>query len=96
MTQLLTVMMYRVILASIRKAGKCPCPRCLIPLSDAHLVGTISDRNKRTTMARVDDAGYRYSIDTARDIIYNRGFAVDCDAVQELLGKESLVPTKVS
>ena len=47
-------------------------------------------------MARVDDAGYRYSIDTARDIIDNRGFAVDCDAVQELLGKESLVPTKVS
>ena len=47
-------------------------------------------------MAQVGNAGYCYSIDTARDIIYNRGFAVDCDAVQELLGKESLVPTEVS
>lgn len=84
-----------MILASIRNKGKCPCPRCLIPLSDAHRLGTLSDRSKRTTLARVDDAARRHSVNTARDIIYNRGFAVDCDAVEELLGKESLVPTKV-
>lgn len=86
----------RVLLASIRNKGKCPCPRCLIPLSDAHRVGTVSDRNKRTTKARVDDVEYRYSIDTARDIIYRRGFAVDSDDVENHLREESLVPTKVS
>lgn len=58
-------------------------------------MGTASDRDKRTELARKDDAAYRHSMVTARDIIYNRGYAVDCDAVNKLLGEESLVPTKV-
>ena len=86
----------RVLSASIRNKGKCPCPQCLIPLSDGHWVGTVSDHNKDMTLAQIDDAAYCHSMATARDIIYNRGFTVDSGAVEEFLGKESLVPTKVS
>ena len=35
-------------------------------------------------------------MDTARDIIYNQNYAVDSEPVEELLGEESLVPSKVS
>ena len=86
----------RVLLASIRNKCKCPCLRCLIPLSNAYQVGTLSDCNKCMTLAQIDNPAYCPSMVTARDIIHNRGFAVDCNTVEELLGKESLVPTKVS
>lgn len=46
-------------------------------------------------MAREVDDNYHHSVDTARDIIYNRHYAVDSEAVERLLRNESLTPTKV-
>jgi hypothetical protein len=53
------------------------------------------DREQKT-LARVDDQARMWKVNTARDIIYNRNFAVDTTAVEKMLKPESLVPTAVS
>lgn len=83
----------KVILASIRDKGFCPCPRCLMPLARVQSMGMVRDMKERCTLARVDDEARRWSVQMARDIIYNKGFAVDTNAVEALLRPQSLVPT---
>jgi hypothetical protein len=51
---------------------------------------------QRETLARVDDHDTRRRINTARDIIYKKNYAVDSDPVESLLKERSLVPTPVS
>lgn len=46
--------------------------------------------------ARVDNSDRRRKIDTARDIIYHRNYAVDSSAVEAVLQEQSLVPNVVS
>lgn len=72
------------------------CPRCLIPKSKAHLVGTKRDISQRTSLARRDDHTYRSTINEARKKIFDKNFAVDSEAVERLLKPQSLVPTEVS
>lgn len=88
----------RVLMSSIRNLGGCPCPRCKIALSDAHLVGTKKDRKQRLVLARRDDVHRQHSIHRARDAIYDpkRYLAVDSAYVERQLKPESLVPTSVS
>lgn len=86
----------RVLLASIRDIGQCPCPRCRIPLSRVHNIGTVTDMKQRKTLARVDDEVKRSKVVAAREIIYEQNFAVDNIDVELLLKEESLVPTNVS
>jgi hypothetical protein len=86
----------RVLLASIRSKGACPCPRCLIPLSRIQNLGMKLDMKQRCTLARMDDENRRSKINTARDIIYNKNFAINSKYVEALLKQESLVPTDVS
>ena len=76
--------------------GACPCPRCLIPKDRIHLVGTKRDMHQRTTLARVDNLQRQAKITAAREMIYERNWAVDSAPVQRLLKPESLVPTEVS
>lgn len=76
--------------------GLCPCPRCLIPKTCAHQVGTKSDKRRRKKLARVDNLQYQAKISSARDIIYQQLRGVDSTFVQDILKPESLVPTKVS
>lgn len=45
---------YRVLLATIRDFGLCPCPRCLTPKSKLHLMGQARDAAYRL------GAGIRY------------------------------------
>jgi hypothetical protein len=76
--------------------GDCPCPRCLIPKSLVHQVGTPNDSNVRSSQARVDDAQYRASIMEARKQIYEKNTGVDGAKVERELKPQSLVPTQVS
>lgn len=85
-----------MLLASIRDKGRCPCPRCLIPLTRVDKLGTVEDINQRKKLARVDDENKRGKVAKARDHIYRRNVAVDNDAVEKLLKDQSLVPTDVS
>jgi hypothetical protein len=85
----------RVILASIRNRGQCPCPHCTMDLSKSHLLGMKMDRNDRIKLACVDDQRHRSIISAAREAIYNRNYAVDSAPVERLLKPHSLVPTSV-
>lgn len=85
----------RILIASIRNLGKCPCPRCLIPLSHVHNLGMARDRAQRVTMARVDDSQRRNLVSAARKFIYEKNLQVNSSAVENLLRGMSLVPTAV-
>ncbi|OBZ70781.1 hypothetical protein A0H81_09000, partial [Grifola frondosa] len=80
----------KIIIASIRNLGRCPCPRCLIPLDRVHNLGMARDLAQRTTLSRVDDVNHRNQVASARSIIYNMNYAVNSAAVERLLAKESL------
>lgn len=83
-------------MASIRNMGGCPCPRCTIPKSKLHLMGTKRDRRDRIKQARVDDHQRRSTIAQARKAIYEQNFDVDSAGVERMLKPLSLVPTSVS
>jgi hypothetical protein len=50
---------------------------------------------QRETLARVDDLDCRHRVAVARDLIYEKNYAVDSAAVKRLLKEDSLVPTAV-
>ena len=87
---------YRVILSSIRDLGRCPCPRCLIPMARVYRMGMVQDMKERKTLARVDDENRRHKVELAREIIYKKNYAVNNEKVESILRPESLVPTAVS
>ena len=59
-------------------------------------LGMLRDMKQRDTHARVDDEARKHKVRAARDIIYNKNYAVDGEAVQALLKEQSLAPTAVS
>ena len=85
----------RILLASIRNLGACPCPRCLIPLSRVHNLGMARDIAQRTTLARIDDNSRCGKVVAARRLIYEKQYQVNSAAVEVLLKDQSLVPTTV-
>lgn len=86
----------RVLLATIRDKGFCPCPRCRISKSDIRKLGTAADMGRRQTLARHDNDERQRKVAIAREIIYDKKFAIDNDNVETLLKPQSLVPTLVS
>ncbi|KAI0065337.1 hypothetical protein BV25DRAFT_1799386 [Artomyces pyxidatus] len=83
----------KVVLASIRNLGFCPCPSCLISKDRLHRMGKPQDMQQRRTLARVDDAQRRAHVSSARKLIYQDEYAVNSEAVEKILKAESLVPT---
>ncbi|KAJ7246854.1 hypothetical protein B0H12DRAFT_1203237 [Mycena haematopus] len=80
----------KVLLATIRDGGICPCPRCLTPKSQLHLMGLVRDISARVTKAR------KYlgeTIRSARRFIYELGYGVGSTRVEDLLKETSSVPT---
>jgi len=86
---------HRILIASIRNLGRCPCPRCLIPLDRVASMGMRRDMIQRRTLARIDNVKRRNRVETAREKIYEKGYVVDSKAVEALLQEDSLVPTAV-
>lgn len=87
--------LHRVLIATVRDMGLCPCPRCLIAKAAIPKLGTVRDFQHRIRWARHDDIRYRTKIGIARNIIYNKGFSLTGSALQNVLKTESLVPTRV-
>jgi hypothetical protein len=85
----------RILLASIRNLGQCPCPRCLVQLSSIDKLGMRSDMRQRTVNARQDDIRRQSRVISARRLIYEKNHQVTSSAVEGLLKSESLVPTSV-
>ncbi|KZP19657.1 hypothetical protein FIBSPDRAFT_743483, partial [Athelia psychrophila] len=45
----------KVLLASICDKGCCPCPRCLVLLTQVERLGTINGMKQRKRLAQIDD-----------------------------------------
>lgn len=86
----------RVLLASIRDKGRCPCPWCLIPLSRVHNLGMLQDMKQRVTLAWVDDDAWKHKVGVAIEIIHEKNYAIESKQVKSLLKEQSLVPITVS
>ncbi|KAF7292248.1 hypothetical protein MIND_01252200 [Mycena indigotica] len=80
----------KVLLATVRDGGLCPCPRCLVTKKEIHIMGFVRDIKSRMSNAR------QYLFDkvkSARDFIYNLGLSITSDKVEDLLKETSSVPT---
>jgi hypothetical protein len=87
--------MIRILIAGIRNLGVCPCPRCLIPKSRVHNIGTATDMRQRKSLLRVDDIHRRNKVFAARRVIYEKQYQVNSKAVERMLQTESWVPNLV-
>ena len=83
---------FRVLLATVRDRGCCPCPRCQASKKDFDQMGLVRDLRARITKARVY---FSDKITRARDFIYELGKPIAGTAVERLLKVQSLVPTPV-
>ena len=83
----------RVLLATTRDNGLCPCPRCLMPKTHLDQMGWIPDSNFRISGLR---KYLREKVQIARDFVYRLGHAVAGTCVDDLLKPTSSVPTIVS
>src|SRR5258705_12550567 len=92
---IIVLIIRRIVLASIRDIGLCPCPRCLIPLARLQNMGMVQDMKQHSSLAQVDDEVRRDKVVTAQDIIYKKNYAVDSAPVERLLKEQSLVPNSV-
>lgn len=86
----------RILLASIRQRGFCPCPRCLVTKTQMKHMGMEQDMRQRKTELRRDDEDRKRRISQARDLIHIKKTAVSGKAVEELLKYDSLTPISVS
>ncbi len=84
---------HRVLIATTRDMGGCPCPRCIVPKDQIRNLGTASDKNMREGGKRRFTDEIREKIAQARKYIYKDGYAVNSEKVEKLLKPESLVPT---
>ncbi|KAF9539268.1 hypothetical protein CPC08DRAFT_651222 [Agrocybe pediades] len=83
----------KILLATIRPLGRCPCPRCLIEKRRIDGLGTKADDQRRAHL-RVDTAQRRGKVENSRRWIYKHGRAVKSKKVEENLFEESYVPTR--
>ncbi|KAI9067490.1 hypothetical protein FKP32DRAFT_1673036 [Trametes sanguinea] len=84
----------KVLLATIRDMGNCPCPRCLIPKNQISALGSRHDMQLRTQSARTDDSSRWYDVAKAHSLIYEKGKGIGSSAVEAILKPRSLVPTQ--
>lgn len=59
-------------------------------------MGKAQDMQQRRTLKRTDNDDRKRKVNIARNIIYQKNYAVNSKAVENQLKKESLVPTLVS
>ncbi|RDB16269.1 hypothetical protein Hypma_003008 [Hypsizygus marmoreus] len=83
----------KALMATTRQKGRLPCPRCKVPMSTVHLVGTKKDRKDRKRLKRVDDLQRRGLVNSTRESIYESNYAADSAHVKRQMGPHSLVPT---
>ncbi|KAG2342261.1 hypothetical protein BDR05DRAFT_976464 [Suillus weaverae] len=82
----------KVLVATVRNLGGCPCPRCLIPKEWIQNMGMPQDRTQRITLRR-DDERRRMMVSEAHSLIYEQNYGVGSAAVEHILKSQSWVPT---
>ncbi|KAJ8087428.1 hypothetical protein PM082_006258 [Marasmius tenuissimus] len=84
----------KVLLATIRNLGRCPCTQCCVEKDQIHELGMLRDRQRRERKARVDTEDRRSTIERVRTWIFAKGRAVASSAVEAVLQAKSWVPTR--
>ncbi|KAF7426603.1 hypothetical protein PC9H_008972 [Pleurotus ostreatus] len=86
----------KVLLATIRYLGGCPCPRCLIAKAKIRNLGMKHDMlaRERLNRIRIDSNSIQNRIETARKHLFAFGALVNGTKVDGQLKKDSLVPTR--
>ncbi|KAF9551238.1 hypothetical protein CPC08DRAFT_768761 [Agrocybe pediades] len=80
----------KVLLATIRDKGLCPCPRCMIKKTFLDRLGLRRDISIRINEFRTY---FMTLVKKARNLIYSEGKSITGSQVQELLKEKSAVPT---
>ncbi|KZT31281.1 hypothetical protein SISSUDRAFT_995334 [Sistotremastrum suecicum HHB10207 ss-3] len=83
----------KVLIATIRDKGLCPCPRCFVKKKDIGNIGLPEDLRVRNEHLRKAGALYRSRISQSRTAIYSQGKGLTSKAVDDLLKEFSEVPT---
>ncbi|KAJ8494675.1 hypothetical protein ONZ51_g2145 [Trametes cubensis] len=83
----------KVLIATVRDKGRCPCPRCLVTFDQVPNLGEDDDTTLRSASQRAPSAVQQQSIQDARELIYRDGYVVNSERVEALLQPTSLVPT---
>jgi hypothetical protein len=91
---LISVLIFRVVMATIRHLGDCPCPK--VPFGSLHLTGTESDRKDWITLRWYDDQDFKNVVSSVWHKIYQENHKVTSAWVEHKLKGESLVPTSVN
>ena len=65
-------------------------------MDDIPQLGLLSDRMQRVETARQDDATRKEKVNQAISLIYDHGYVVNSERVENELKDQSLVPTRVS
>ncbi|KAJ3874470.1 hypothetical protein F5051DRAFT_443301 [Lentinula edodes] len=81
----------KVLLATIRDKGLCPCPRCLIRKDSFDRMGLVRDMQMRTRNIRTY---FVNKVNRARHFIYSMGHPINGVHVENLLKDSSSVPTE--
>ncbi|KAL7281058.1 hypothetical protein ACG7TL_004360 [Trametes sanguinea] len=84
----------KMLLATLRDKGRCPCPRCLTTFDRIDRLGTPEDIEARKLNTRAPTAEQDRYVQEARELIYDSGYVVNSDHVEALLREQSLVPTR--
>ena len=83
---------FRILLATIRDKGLCPCPHCLVPKTHLDHLGLKLDIRNQLTQFRWYMAN---KVKAARHIIYQLARPITGTKVEALLKPFSGVPTEV-
>lgn len=85
---------YRIILATIRYLGSCPCPCCFIKKEHISGLGTKADDQRRGHLC-TDNERRQRKVDRSRSYIFENGRSINSTYVDNLLQEESWIPTRV-
>lgn len=89
------ILLYRMLLATLRDMGGRPCPRCLVQKEDICKLGSHLDMLHRAKDVREHDDDSKRRVRRARELIYNDGNHIGGTAVEAQLKNLSLIPTEV-
>ncbi|EJD46195.1 hypothetical protein AURDEDRAFT_164853 [Auricularia subglabra TFB-10046 SS5] len=83
----------KMLMATLKDNGSCPCPRCLVKKDDIHLVGTDEDLRTRRDDIRLHDSIWTRAVTAARNLFMKGITVFNSKRVNDLLRPKSLVPT---
>ncbi|KIY49798.1 hypothetical protein FISHEDRAFT_40613 [Fistulina hepatica ATCC 64428] len=83
----------KILIATLRNIGTHLCPRCLVVKSNIFKIATSEDMKVRMAERRYDDEDLRSKVSASRKLLYEEGYVVNSQVVNNILKDGSYVPT---